>query len=140
VSACAQTPVVLLCECAGTMDNIDFDRLETSAREHAEVLRGRHWCSREGRARLLELMEAGDGRELVFAGCSADFAARRFQKLRARGLHLEIADIREGCSWVHDDDVDGRHRQGVALVEAAVATRRRGRRARPRPPPRARCS
>jgi heterodisulfide reductase subunit A len=103
------------------MDNIDFDRLEAAAREHAEVLRGRHWCSREGKARLLELMEAGDGRKLVFAGCSTDFAARRFQKLRARGLHLEIADIREGCSWVHDHDVAAVTDKAIRLVEAAVA-------------------
>jgi len=113
-------PVVILCECAGTMENIDFDRLEAATRERAEVLRGRHWCSREGRARLLELMEAGDGRRLVFAGCSADFAARRFQKLRARGLHLEVADIREGCSWVHGADVAAVTDKAVALVVAAV--------------------
>ncbi len=113
-------PAVILCECAGTMKNIDFDRLEAAAGEYTEVLRGRHWCSREGKARLLELMEAGDGRRLVFAGCSADFAARRFQKLRARGLHLEIADIREGCSWVHGDDVATVTDKAIALVEAAV--------------------
>ena len=62
-------------------------RLETHAGLHAEVVRGDHWCSRGGQAQLLELMEAGERlpRQLVFAGCSADFAARRFQKLcRAR--------------------------------------------------------
>ncbi|MGE5229160.1 MAG: hypothetical protein ACM3MJ_05495, partial [Deltaproteobacteria bacterium] len=103
--ATAERPLVLLCECAGTLTNIDFDRLEQHAGLHADVLRGTHWCSRVGQAQMLELMEAGEGRQLVFAGCSADFAARRFQKLLARGLQLEIADIREGCSWVHGDDV-----------------------------------
>jgi len=98
-------PLVLLCECAGTLANIDFDALESHAALHADVLRGTHWCSRVGQARLLELMEGGDGRQLVFAGCSPDFAARRFHKLMARGLQLEIADIREGCSWVHGGDV-----------------------------------
>ena len=93
--------LVLLCECAGTLKNIDFDRLEAHVGLHAEIMRGDHWCSRAGQAQVLELMEAGDGRPLVFAGCSPDFAARRFQKLMARGLQLEIADIREGCSWVH---------------------------------------
>src|SRR5664279_357352 len=90
-------PIVLLCECAGTLKNVDFDQLETHAELHADVVRDDHWCSRVGQARMLELMEAGaEGeRQLVFAGCSADFAARRFQKLLARGLSLEIADIRE---------------------------------------------
>jgi hypothetical protein len=81
----AGTPLVLLCECAGTLGNIDFDRLEQHTREQADVLRGTHWCSRVGQAQMLELMdagaegEAGDARQLVFAGCSPDFAARRFQ-------------------------------------------------------------
>ena len=109
-------PLVLLCECAGTLRNIDFDRLEQHASLHADVLRGTHWCSRGGQAQLLELMEAGD-RQLVFAGCSPDFAARRLQKLFARGLQLEIADIREGCSWVHGDDV-------AAVTDKAMRDRR----------------
>ena len=46
-------PLVLLCECAGTLRNIDFDRLEQHASLHADVLRGTHWCSRGGQAQLL---------------------------------------------------------------------------------------
>ena len=30
-------PLVLLCECAGTLDNIDFDQLEQHAGLHADV-------------------------------------------------------------------------------------------------------
>ncbi len=116
-------PLVLLCECAGTLKNIDFDRLETHAGLHAEVVRGDHWCSRGGQAQLLELMEAGERlpRQLVFAGCSADFAARRFQKLVARGLQLEIADIREGCSWVHGEDVDAVTDKAARVVDSSIA-------------------
>ena len=122
-------PLVLLCECAGTLKNIDFDRLEQHAGLHADVLRGTHWCSRVGQAQMLELMDAGaeagaagrDGRQIVFAGCSADFAARRFQKLLARGLQLEIADIREGCSWVHGDDVDAVTDKAARVIDSSIA-------------------
>ena len=114
-------PLVLLCECAGTMMNIAFDRLEAEAGQSADTLRGRHWCSREGQARMLELMEAGDSRPLVFAGCSQDFAARRFHKLLSRGLQLEVADIREGCSWVHGDDVDAVTDKAVRVIRSSVA-------------------
>jgi len=114
-------PLVLLCECAGTMRNIDFDRLETRARLHAAVSRGSHWCSREGQAQMLELMEAGDGRQLVFAGCSQDFAARRFHKLLARGLQLEIADIREACSWVHGEDTTAVTDKAARIVDSSIA-------------------
>ena len=33
----SERPVVLLCECAGTMTNIDFDSLEQRALESADV-------------------------------------------------------------------------------------------------------
>jgi len=67
---------VLLCECAGTLANIDFDRLEHHAGLHADVIRGTHWCSRVGQAQMLELMTAGaegeaggqGARQLVVAG------------------------------------------------------------------------
>ena len=114
-------PLVLLCECAGTMGNIDFDGLAADAGATADVVRGRHWCSREGQAQLLEMMEAGDGRPLVFAGCSEDFAARRFHKLLTRGLTLEIADIREGCSWVHGDDVDAVTDKAKRVIASSIA-------------------
>jgi heterodisulfide reductase subunit A len=116
----SQRPLVLLCECAGTMKNIDFDLLESRAADTADTIRGVHWCSREGQAQILELMEAGDGRQLVFAGCSPDFAARRLHKLFARGLRLEIADIREGCSWVHGEDAALVTDKAARIVESSV--------------------
>ena len=119
-AATGALPRVLLCECAGTMQNIDFDLLEGRAAGRAEVVRDSHWCGREGQARLLEIVEAGDERPLVFAGCSRDFAVRRFHKLMARGLAMEVADIREGCSWVHGDDVGGVTDKAARLVDAAV--------------------
>ncbi len=120
-AAPATRPLVLLCECAGTIKNIAFDVLEQRAGESADVLRGSHWCDRQGQARLRELMEAGDGRQLVFAGCSQDFAARRLHKLMARGLHVEIADIREGCSWVHGDDVAAVTDKAACIVASSIA-------------------
>ncbi len=125
----ATHPLVLLCECAGTMPNVDFDQLERHAGLHADTLRGRHWCSREGQARLLEIMDSGAGgeagekpsRQLVFAGCSQDFAARRFQRLLARGLRLEVADIREGCSWVHGEDAAAVTDKAMRIVDSSIA-------------------
>ena len=94
-------PVVLLCECAGTMPAVDFDALAAGFAGAADVERGIHWCSREGQARLLELSEQDAARRIMLAGCSQDFANRRFHRLITRGIALETADIREGCAWVH---------------------------------------
>ena len=97
---------VLLCECAGTMSaNIDFDALELSlAAEGGAVERRRVWCGAEGQARLAELAEDGSGQRLVFVGCSGDSVAQRFSRLMSQGLELAVADVREGCAWVHGDD------------------------------------
>ena len=103
------------------MTNIDFDALAERAGKQADVERGSHLCSREGQARLRELMEAGDGREIVFAGCSDDFAARRFHRLLTRGLSMEVADIREGCSWVHGDNVAAVTDKAGRIVDTAIA-------------------
>jgi len=122
----APRPAVMLCECAGTMPNVDFDELAMYAGLKAEVLRDAKWCSREGQARLLELMDtgaggaAGDSRELVFAGCSQDFSNRRFHRLLSRGLRMEIADIREGCSWVHGDDTAAVTDKATRILDAAL--------------------
>ena len=113
-------PRVLLCECAGTMANIDFDGLEQAVSGSAEIDRSTVWCSREGQARLLEMTEADDGRPLVFAGCSQDFAARRFHRLLSRGLKMEVADIREGASWVHDGDVPAVTGKAASIIASTI--------------------
>ena len=116
-----ERPLVLLCECAGTLRNIDFDRLEQHAGRKAEVIRDAHWCSRVGQARLLECLETGGERQTVFAGCSRDFAAHRFGKIQARGLTLEVADIREGCSWVHGDNASAVTGKAERIIDSSLA-------------------
>ncbi len=87
----------------------------------ADVIRGRHWCSREGQARSSNSSRSDDARQLVFAGCSRDFVARRFNKLFARGLSLEVANIREGCSWVHGGDVGVVTDKAQRIVASSIA-------------------
>ena len=87
----------------------------------ARTLRGRQWCSRESQARLLEMSENDPQARFVLAGCSQDFAQRRFHGLLSRGLRLEIADIREGCSWVHREDSGQVTEKARRLILSALA-------------------
>ena len=114
-------PLVLLCECAGTMPNLDFPRLAAELDGEAEVRRDGYWCGRRGQAVIRELAAAAPGRRIVLAGCGRDFAARRFRRLLDRGVRLEVADIREGCSWVHPvDDADAVTDKAARILRAAV--------------------
>jgi heterodisulfide reductase subunit A len=102
--------------------NLDFDLLERGiSAGGATVERRRTWCGREGRTRLIELLEEGEraGR-LVLVGCSSDFAARRLQGLADRGLRLEAADIREGCSWVHGEDRAAVTDKALRIAQVAI--------------------
>ncbi len=113
---------VLICECAGTMAaNVDFNALERALSEDCgAVERRRVWCGAEGQARLAELTEDGSGERLVFVGCSADSVAQRFGRLVGQGLELEVADVREGCSWVHGDDRPAVTDKALRIARAAV--------------------
>jgi len=70
--------------------NLDFDVLEAGISAlGVDVERRRTWCGREGKTRLIELVEEGEGAgRLVLVGCSVDFAARRLQRLTDRGLRF----------------------------------------------------
>ena len=128
---------VLLCECAGTMaGNLDFDVLERGlSAPDVTVERRAMWCGREAKGRLVELLELGDAAgRLLLAGCSSDFAARRLQGLTDRGLRLEAADIREGCSWVHGDARQAVTDKALRIAQAAIRfPARQERRVAPRP-------
>ena len=114
-------PLVLLCECAGTLTNIDFDRLEQHAGLHADVIRGTHWCSRVGQAQMLELMDAGAGGE---AGRRAAARLRRLLRRLRRAPLPEAPGARPPAR-------DRRHPRGLQL--GPRRRRRRGhRQGRPR--------
>ena len=123
-----ERPLVLLCECAGTLKNIDFDRLEQHVGLHADVMRGDHWCSRVGQAQMLELMEAGDGRQLVFAGCSPGL--RRAALPEAHGARPAARDRRHprGLQLGARRRRRRRHRQGGAHHRLVDRLPRRARR------------
>jgi heterodisulfide reductase subunit A len=126
-SAGAPKPLVALCDCAGTIAaNTDMETLAGALAAHAEVMRDRAWCSREGRARLNELVSGGPPRRLVLAGCSADVASRRFRELFGLGGDIEVADIREGCSWAHGDDREKVTDKALRIVHATTRFPRRG--------------
>ncbi|HSR35158.1 MAG TPA: FAD-dependent oxidoreductase, partial [Anaerolineae bacterium] len=102
---------VFLCDCGDQLASLlDLDALERGARDLPGVTTVRrlgYSCLPEGLAAIqAAVAEEGLNRVLV-AGCTPRTLERRFQAAcKEAGLDdgmFELADIREGCAWVHQD-------------------------------------
>jgi heterodisulfide reductase subunit A len=119
---------VFVCWCgtniAGT---VNIESLIEAAGEMPGVVYAAHYkymCSEIGQSMIKEAI-AGEGlNRIVVASCSPRMHETTFRKTaEAAGLNpylVEIANIREHCSWVHKDQGEATAK-AVALLRAAVA-------------------
>jgi len=81
-------------------------------------------CSTESQPRIRELIEKHRLNRLVVAACSPKTHEPLFQNtLRQAGLNpylLEMANIRNQCSWVHPQDPEEATAKSIDLIRAAV--------------------
>lgn len=123
---------VYVCHCGLNIAGVvDVEAVRESARslEGVVVVRdNRYTCSEVGQKSI-----ADDIRELmlnrvVIASCSPRLHEKTFRTLLEKsGLNphlLEMANIREHCSWVHYDDPEAATEKAKHLVRSAVARAR----------------
>lgn len=83
----------------------------------------KYMCSNPGQEMITQDIRENNLNRVVVAACSPNMHERTFRNaLRAAGLNqylLEMANIREQCSWVHNDPVQATTK-AKALVNAAV--------------------
>ncbi len=83
----------------------------------------KYMCSNPGQDMITEDIRENQLDRVVVAACSPNMHERTFRRaLRKAGLNqylLEMANIREQCSWVHTDPREAT-RKAMALVQAAV--------------------
>lgn len=83
----------------------------------------KYMCSNPGQEMITQDIKENNLNRVVVAACSPNMHERTFRNaLRAAGLNqylLEMANIREQCSWVHNDPVQATAK-AKALVNAAV--------------------
>jgi len=123
---------VFVCECghniAGTVDC-------EAVREHASALpnvviaqRNRYTCSDPGQQQIKQAIAAHNLNRVVVASCTPRLHEPTFHACLAQaGLNpylLDIANIREQCSWVHQGDPAGATRKAMDAVTMAVARAR----------------
>lgn len=83
----------------------------------------KYMCSNPGQEMITQDIKENHLNRVVVAACSPNMHERTFRNaLRSAGLNqylLEMANIREQCSWVHKDPVEATAK-AKALVHAAV--------------------
>ncbi len=118
---------VYICHCGGNIsDTIDVERVkeEVSRLRGVEVAKTyEYMCSEPGQEMIVKDIKERKLNRIVIASCSPRMHLETFRKtLESAGLNpylLEMANIREQCSWVHDDKEAGTAK-AIDLIRAAI--------------------
>ncbi len=118
---------VFICHCGGNIsDTVDVARVRDAASsidkvEVAETFE--YVCSNPGQEKIKNAIKERGLERVVVASCSPRMHLDTFrQAVKSVGMNpyfLEMVNIREQCSWVHDDKAKATDK-AVALVHAAV--------------------
>ncbi|MDR3307717.1 MAG: CoB--CoM heterodisulfide reductase iron-sulfur subunit A family protein [Coriobacteriales bacterium] len=119
---------VFICHCGSNIGaTIDIARVVEAARDLPHVafaVDNKYTCSDPGQQAIRDAIEEYDLDRIVIGSCSPRMHELTFRKMlqstRINPYLLEIANIREQCSWVHKDKEQGT-RKAIDLVTMAVA-------------------
>jgi len=120
---------VYICHCGKNIASIiDVEKVveEISKVTHVSIVK--HYpfmCSELGQKLIIDDLRGGRVDRVVVAACSPRMHEDTFRKaLEEAGVNpylLEIANIREQCSWVHYDDPENATLKAIDLIKAAIA-------------------
>lgn len=112
---------VFLCKCGGNIsDTVDIDRLKSSI--DAKVVKEfENLCSIKCQKNIRDIILEEELDRVVIAACSPITHERTFRNHVAplNPFLLEMANIREHCSWIHSD-VDVATEKAISLTNAAI--------------------
>ena len=119
---------VFICWCGSNIAaTVDIDKTVAATRTMPGVVHADHnkyTCSELGQDMIKDAIKEHKLDRVVIGSCSPRMHENTFRKtVEAAGLnpfYLEIANIREQCSWVHKDKETGTEK-AIALVRTAVA-------------------
>jgi heterodisulfide reductase subunit A len=124
----AQRIGVFVCDCglniAGTVDTEDVARFAKTLPGVAAVVRNRYTCADPGQNEIKRSIAEDRLDRVVVASCTPKIHEPTFRRCVAEaGLNpylMEMANIREQCSWVHMGDRAAATRKAKDLVRSAV--------------------
>lgn len=120
---------VYVCHCGlNIAQSVDCEGVAARAAELPDVTVAKgigYACSEPGQREIREDIEEQNLNRIVVASCSPRLHEPTFrQMLQAAGLNqylLEMANLREQCSWVHMHDKDAATAKAYDLVKMSVA-------------------
>ena len=123
---------VFICHCGFNIAGVvDVARVAEEAARLPDVVVAEHYpymCSEPGQALIEERIREHGLNRVVVAACSPAMHEPTFRSVLARaGLNpylLEMANIREHCSWCHSHEPEKATEKAIKLVEIAVAKAR----------------
>ena len=123
---------VFVCDCglniAGTVDTAAVSEFAKGLPDVACVVRNKYTCADPGQNEIQRAIRDQRLNRVVVASCTPRQHEPTFRQcVRDAGLNpylMEMANLREQCSWVHGTDRAGATRKAKDLVAGAVARAR----------------
>ncbi|WP_054843518.1 CoB--CoM heterodisulfide reductase iron-sulfur subunit A family protein [Vulcanisaeta souniana] len=124
---------VYVCHCGGNIsDVVNVKRVVEEARKEGDVVVARDFmfmCSEAGQKLIEDDIRSGKVNAVIVASCSPRLHEATFRAAitRAGGnpyMYYHV-DIREECSWVHENDKEEATNKAIRQVRAAIAYLRR---------------
>ncbi len=123
---------VFVCECGTNIaGSVDVDKLVEDAKKMGNVVytaKNRYMCSEPGQAEIKKAIEEEKLDRVIVAACSPRMHEPTFRQcVSAVGLNpylVDMANIREQCSWVHMDDRETATKKAKDIIKAYVARAR----------------
>ena len=120
---------VFVCDCGMNISGVvDCDALSKFSEELPGVVhveRNKYTCSQPGQENVKKAIVEHNLDRVVVAACTPRIHEPTFRScVAAAGLNpylMEMANIREHCSWVHQGDHDGATDKAKDLVRSSVA-------------------
>ncbi len=123
---------VFVCDCglniAGSVDTEAVREYAATLPDVAVAVGNKYTCADPGQQEIKKHIQEHNLNRVVVASCSPRLHEPTFRHcISEAGLNpylLEMANIREHCSWVHLHDRESATRKAKAIVNAAVARAR----------------
>ncbi len=120
---------VFVCWCGSNIGGVvDVPKVAEVAKSFPHVVftqEYKYTCSEPGQEMMIQAIKEHRLERVVVASCSPRMHEQTFRKTIARaGLNpyvLEMANLREHCSWIHPDNPEEATEKAISLIRKAVA-------------------